>query len=222
MANVPYTLGEYLEMLVILGQSDWDYRNAANLYAETYDDGRRHPDHRVFSNLHNRVLRGEGLVPGLFMPPRQGRRIFGVDAELEFLVLRQFEENPNLSTRVCAVRLGLDRNRNKLTHRILKSHGMYPFKYQKVQALLLADYQRRIAFCDLMAGRIIQQPNYLQRILWTDECTFTPNGMFNNKNFVEWRDENPFNIRATKHQHRWSINIWAGMIGNQLVKILLF
>lgn len=209
-------------MLVTLGQADWNYRNAVNLYAETFDDGRRLPDHRVFINLHNRLLRGEGLVPGLFMPPRQGRRIFGVDAELEFLVLRQFEENPNLSTRVCAIRLGLDKNQNRLVHRILKSHGMYPYKYQKVQALLLGDYQRRIAFCNLMHHRINQEPNFLQRILWTDECTFTPNGMFNNKNFVEWRDENPFNVRATKHQHRWSINIWAGIIGDRLVKYCHF
>lgn len=207
-------------MFGCLAIAEGDPRQAAILYWDRFPDEPRHPDHRVFTNLWNRLANGGPLVPGAVPPPRQGRRIYGVDPELEFLVMAQFADNPNLSTRICAVRLGLRIHENRLIHRILKANGLYPYKYQKVQALLYRDFQRRINFCTLMRERVLIQPNLFDLILWTDECTFTPNGMFNNKNYVEWRDENPFNIRQTKHQYRWSINIWAGIIGDQLVIIV--
>lgn len=158
-------------------------------------------------------------MPGFLPRPRQGRRIYGVPPNLEYSVLVQFAENPNLSTRVCALRLMLNINQCRLVHRILKANDLHPYHYQKVQALLLRDFQGRIAFCTMIIDRPLVDSNFLLRVLWTDECTFTPNVMFNSKNYYARQDENPFNLRTTKHQHRWSINVWAGMIVNQLVII---
>lgn len=220
MANVPYTWQEYFQMFGCLAQTEGDPRAAANLYREQFaelNDGRRFPDHRVFVNLQNRLAQGGALVPGGIPRARQGRRDNNIDPDLERLVLEQFNENPNLSTRIVAVRLGLDQNQNRLVHRILKANGLHPFHYQKVQALAPRDFQRRINFCNMILQRPLEEPNFLSRILWTDECTFTPNGMFNSKNYHDWEGENPFNVRQTKHQYRWSINVWAGIIGNQLV-----
>lgn len=220
MAHVPYTADEYFDMLSCLIEAERNSRRAAALYQERYE-GLRFSDQKVFDRLVGRLMNNGPLVPGAFVPARQGRRIYGVEPELEFLVMSQFAANPNLSTRVCALRLGLNKSRNRLVHRILKANGMYPYKYQKVQALLFQDFQRRIKFCNFILHRSIQNPNFFSYILWTDECTFTPNGMFNSKNYVKWRDENPFNVRATEHQHRWSINIWAGIIGDHLVIMTL-
>lgn len=58
-----------------------------------------------------------------------------------------------------------------------------------------------------------------EMILWTDEAIFTPNGIFNSRNFLYWSDENPHIVREGAFQYRWSINVWAGVIGNQVVSV---
>ncbi|XP_066600978.1 uncharacterized protein [Prorops nasuta] len=55
------------------------------------------------------------------------------------------------------------------------------------------------------------------RILWTDESTFTPNGVFNSKNYVHWATENPRAVRVGAFQFRWTINVWAGLIGDRVI-----
>lgn len=46
---------------------------------------------------------------------------------------------------------------------------------------------------------------------------FTPNGVFNSKNFVLWQEENPHAVRQNAFQYRWAINVWAGIIANRVV-----
>jgi len=53
-------------------------------------------------------------------------------------------------------------------------------------------------------------------ILWTDEAIFTPNGVFNRRNFLFWAQENPRVIREDAFQYR-TINVWARIIGNRIV-----
>jgi len=44
-----------------------------------------------------------------------------------------------------------------------------------------------------------------------------PNGIFNSRNFLIWHEENPHAVCQGAFQHRWSINVQAGMIGNRVV-----
>lgn len=129
MAGVPYTYEEYFNMFGCLAMAEGNPRQAAIIYANRYPDKHRHPDQRVFITLQNRLANGGPLVPGATPRPRQGRWIAGVDPELEFLVMIQFAENPNLSTQVCAVRFRLGIHQNRLVHRILKANGLYPYEY---------------------------------------------------------------------------------------------
>lgn len=55
------------------------------------------------------------------------------------------------------------------------------------------------------------------RILWSDEATFTPNGVFNSRNFLFWAEENPHAVRERVFQYRWAINVWAGIIADRIV-----
>ncbi|EFN72613.1 hypothetical protein EAG_02153, partial [Camponotus floridanus] len=54
-------------------------------------------------------------------------------------------------------------------------------------------------------------------ILWTDESTFIPNDVFNSRNCLHWAEENPHLVRQGAFQFRWSINVWAEIIGNQII-----
>jgi hypothetical protein len=54
-------------------------------------------------------------------------------------------------------------------------------------------------------------------ILWTDESYFSQDGIFNQHNNHIWATENPFAVHPCAHQHRFGINLWAGVIDNNLV-----
>ena len=51
----------------------------------------------------------------------------------------------------------------------------------------------------------------------TDECCFTRNGISNYHNSHVWAYENPHAIHQSNFQQRFQINVWAGIIGNNLI-----
>lgn len=53
--------------------------------------------------------------------------------------------------------------------------------------------------------------------LWTDETTFTRDGIYKIHNEHRYAAENPHLIRESRSQTRFKVNIWIGLIGNQLV-----
>ncbi|XP_070528277.1 uncharacterized protein [Cardiocondyla obscurior] len=62
-----------------------------------------------------------------------------------------------------------------------------------------------------------QNTTFPDNILWSDEALFTQNGIFNSRNTLYWADHNPKLIREGSFQYRYSINVWAGILGNQII-----
>ena len=91
--------------------------------------------------------------------------------------------------------------------------GLHPYHYQRVQELRPEDFPARVEF----SNWVLNYANILPNILWSDESTFTRDKAFNIHNTHYWANENPRVIRRTNHQHRFSVNLWAGMVGNQLI-----
>jgi hypothetical protein len=53
--------------------------------------------------------------------------------------------------------------------------------------------------------------------LLTDEAAFTRNGIIHFHNNYVWAEENPHAVVQSRHQQQFSINVWAGIIGDVLV-----
>ncbi|KAJ8948968.1 hypothetical protein NQ318_022992 [Aromia moschata] len=65
----------------------------------------------------------------------------------------------------------------------------------------------------LITRRNRQDAYFVNKILFTDEATFTRRGIFNRKNCHIWANQNP-NANWVRHfQHEFKINIWCGIIG---------
>jgi hypothetical protein len=94
---------------------------------------------------------------------------------------------------------------------------LHPYHLQRVQDLKPKDPPRRIAFCQCLLQKIDEEPNFLSSVLTTDEVGFTRDGVFNSHNTHIWSEENPHQIRERGFQQRFSINVWAGIIGNRLI-----
>ena len=128
--------------------------DAARLYEVENAGLPRSPDYRVFYRLNLR-LRNEGVL----RPAHAGNgRIAGVPEELEELILSQYEADPTLSIKLCAVRLETNYSAVRLT---LKANGKRPWHFQKVHQLVgLRDYIARINFCNDLLQMVAAVPAY--------------------------------------------------------------
>lgn len=81
------------------------------------------------------------------------------------------------------------------------------------------DFGRRINFCRFLLHTDVDDVNFLRRILWTDESKFDREGIVNYHNLHHWEKKgaNPRVKRQRKFQRRFSVNVWAGVIGNRLI-----
>ncbi|KAJ4432524.1 hypothetical protein ANN_21146 [Periplaneta americana] len=88
---------------------------------------------------------------------------------------------------------------------------------RKTFALSPADYPARVRFCQWFLQQCGVNPNFPALVLFTDEAQFTRDGIANFHNQHVWAYENPRATVPSHHQVRFSLNMWAGIIGDRLV-----
>lgn len=76
----------------------------------------------------------------------------------------------------------LQRSRDTVIH-VLKKNKFHAYKQQKHQRLTVANYELRYDYCSEMLQRIDNDPNFLNNILWSDECMFRINGTMNKQTY---------------------------------------
>ncbi|CAH1982182.1 unnamed protein product [Acanthoscelides obtectus] len=123
-----------------------------------------------------------------------------------FILLQMFGNNPQISIRHVSEIMDIPRS---IIGRMTRMKGLHPYHFKRVQHLTEADFLPRIEFCQW----ILANENTIPRILWSDDSIFTRNGAFNLHNMHHWSDENPKVVHRTNFQHRFSLNLWAGVIG---------
>lgn len=205
-----YSSAEYTDIHFMYGVADGNARLAARLYAERFPN-RRHPSHKVFVAVHNR-LRESGQLKGNMNVTGRPRSVRNV--RFEEAILQQIEENPSTSTR--AIAQGMFSTKSTVWN-VLHEQLFHPFKLQKVQALEPRDYPYRVECCRWFLHKEVDSPNFLRKVLFTDEASFNRQGIFNSKNNHIWAQENPHSIIQRGHQVRFSVNVWAGVLDNFLI-----
>lgn len=187
-------------MHFIYGFCDGDAAAAVREYRRRYPH-RRHPSARVFVDTHRR-FREFGLR----------RRLENVHVRQrinENPILRTFDNNPGLSSRRVSRQLLVSKS---TVLRVLHDDHRRAYHLQPVQHLHPGDEQKRLNFCQWLLHSIEVNPELLQKILWTDEATFTRSGIVNYHNMHMWANENPHAVRPRSFQQEFSINVWLGII----------
>lgn len=204
-----YTNAEMTDMHYIYGLADGNALEARRLYTERFP-GRIAPDRKTFESIHRRLYEtGTFRRNGGAGRPRTARTV-----DLEEDVLDMIEEDRGTSTRKIANALNVS---NGTIWHILKENLLYPFHIQRVQALLPTDFPPRIAFCQWLLQKMVQIPQFLMLILFTDEANFSRNAIRNFHNNHVWCDENPHEIVEDRFQHQFSLNVWLGIVGDCLI-----
>ena len=97
--------------------------------------------------------------------------------------------------------------------RTLHEEDLYPYLDQRVQHLEPGDYVQRMDLCHWVTAH----PELLSLILFTDETSFTRDGVNNLRNVHTWSHRNPHATCVTHFQRRFSVNVWCGVLGNRLI-----
>ncbi|KAL4126443.1 hypothetical protein QTP88_010665 [Uroleucon formosanum] len=168
--------------------------------------GRRVPAPAMFARIHQ-ALRDRGTF-------RRSLREGVHNADLEREILDEVNRDPETSTRALACQFGVH---HTTVWRTINREGLYPYYFLRVHGLENTDHQQRVQFCRWLLHNEVEDCNFLQSIIWTDESTFTREGVFNVHNRHYYVQENPHLVCQQRFQRRFSINVWMGVIGGVLI-----
>lgn len=137
--------------------------------------------------------------------PRSGRPVSASGDDVKADVLADVNEDPTTSTR----RLSSEHAISQTTVcRILRNAGMHPFKPQYSQFINEDDDDRRREFCEGMLQKFANDPAFLRKLTFSDECVFALNGTVNKHNVHYWSEENP-RRRICDPGKTLSLTVWA-------------
>lgn len=205
-----YTFEEYSDIHYVYGLADGNAREAARLYAQRFAN-RQCPNFKTFTAVHYR-LRERGSF--MINKSDTGRERLLRNVRFEEDVLQKFFDSPDSSTRSVAVEMGC---RHMTVWNVLKGKNYHPYKFQKVQDLNPRDYPRQVEFSRWCLNKEINNSRFLEKILFTDEAIFSREGIFNPRNCHQWAKENPHGTHVRGYQTKFSINVWVGILGNNLI-----
>lgn len=204
-----YTSEEYADMIYVYGLCDGNASAAREEYGRRFSQ-RRLPHRDVFSGCYRR-LRETGSVT---IRHADNNPTGSSSADLEQRILAIVRNDPSTSLRALSLRLNVS---SFTIWNVLRAEGLHPYHYTPTQELLPLDLPVRLEFCNWLLQRHLEDSNYIKNIMWTDECNFSRNGVVNFHNLHRWASENPHAVRSTSIQHRFSVNLWAGVLGNQII-----
>ena len=95
------------------------------------------------------------------------------------------------------------------THRYLRKNNISSFKIGVHQGLRPGDSERRSAFAQTLFEMIDNEPDFVSRILFTDEKTFSFHHSPNKQNRRKWSRANPREVYQGRTQYRNKVSVRA-------------
>lgn len=185
---------------------------AERLWRERYPNRFPH-SRKVFSRLSTRI-RTIGIVQphhnkGKIIR-RRVRDLRSVDIIASAIV------TPRDSTRRRERDSGISKSTVSL---ILRASKFHPYRMELHQALNNIDIRQRLEFCNWMRR---QPEDFHRRILWSDESVFKSDASVNTWNCRHWTQQNPHWLITIDNQRIWKVNVWCGIIGDQILGPIFF
>ncbi|KAJ8930952.1 hypothetical protein NQ314_016216 [Rhamnusium bicolor] len=82
---------------------------------------------------------------------------------------------------------------------------------------MIGDHAQRFAFCQWLLQQHEQNENFIREMLWSNEATFTWDGINNSYNEHVRSFEIPYAFKRRGFQQRFSSNVWSGVFNGQLL-----
>jgi len=202
-----YRPSEIVDILLVLGECQLNYHEASRVYRNRYPEREQHPNHTTIRDLELRARQGR-------LGRQRAHHEYVEDDVRVHVILAFIHLNLHTSSRIIAREIGIPRT---TILRILKKMKYRPYHITLTQALTQADMPLRVQFCQWAQQMIRADPNFFYYVMFSDESTFKNNGELNRHNCHYWSDVNPHWHRQEDNQHRWSVNVWCGIINGFLI-----
>jgi hypothetical protein len=199
-----YPPHEIVDMIRIIGETRGNYKAAERLYAERFPD-RRHPTRVTIKHVVDRAERGN---------LKRIREKTGAGEVETMVTVAAIQMDPHTSTRKIQYQHGVPKS---TANRILRNYKLHPYHITLTQALKNEDFIRRVRFCNWAENQIIRDPLFFRYMLFSDEATFNKSGGVNRHNCHYYSEGNPHWQRNEELQWQWSINVWAGIVGDYVI-----
>ena len=124
-----------------------------------------------------------------------------------------FERNPHTSQRGASNETGISR---RSIGRILKELHYHPYKLQLTHELGEEDFAARVEFSLSQLAIIADNPDFPERIFFSDEAIFSLHGGVNRHNYRYWSKENPHWVMA-KPIYSEHVTVWAGICAKGVI-----
>ena len=190
---------EYCDMHFVYGFCYGNARAAVEEYQRRFPY-RRIPSRSVFTRIHQ-TLRDTGSLPSVSV---QSEKEVVRTINTRENILEMAQRSPRLSTRRMASRIGVSPMQ---VWRTLHEEDLYPYHDQSVQHLEPSDHAQRFDLCQWITAH----PELLSVILFTDEASYTRDGINNSRNVHTLSHENPHETRVINFQRRFSVHVWCGV-----------
>jgi hypothetical protein len=204
-----YTFAEMADIHFFYGCANGNAHEARRMYQETFPN-RRLTCSRTFSRIPQRLWERGTFIPVI----EGGRPRTARTVQQEQQILVHVAANPGTSTRRISSAEGVH---SSTVWRILHEDRLYPYNLQRVQVLNPDDLPLLVRFCQWCLEQCDRHRQFLWKLLFTDEAMFTPERIFNFHNVHIWAQAIPHDIRETRHQTTFSINVWAAIFGVWLI-----
>ncbi|GBM43308.1 hypothetical protein AVEN_220834-1 [Araneus ventricosus] len=171
-----YSNQEKADMHFMYGLANGNDLEAERLQRQRFP--RRHvTDRKMLERLHRRLCETGSFVTGMHDDTGHIRSVRTPQVVED--ILQGVGDRPDISTREVSRAVNV---RHSIVWRVLWGEGLHPSHVQKVQALIPADYVPRVEFARWFLQQLEAQPDFSAHVLFTDESTFTREGISNAPN----------------------------------------
>lgn len=200
------TKEEKIEIILIHGEYR-THRETATIFNQRHPE--RSVSHSTIGRIFEKFLR-TGSVENEFKKPHKKWII----DENEENVLLDVIEHKKTSLVAISDRTGTTPS---TVRNILKKNKYHPYKPKFINTLKEWDFDARFDFCAWVQGELEENRSFGKCILFTDEATFSANGVVSSQNCRWGADENPKFIIECKDQYSFKTNVWCGIFNGRLI-----
>ena len=183
----------------------WKYDNAAVVIRNWSEDMGASPSRLSLYRIRDKFEETGSIMDA----PRSGRPVKVCTQENLQMVAEAYSHSPKKSTRRASSELSISRTP---LQRMMSSLGLKPHRPRLIHGLLEDDPDRRLEFCDVFLNEINENPEILDRILWTDEASFKLSGHVNRHNCVYWNTTNQ-HVVIERQLNQPGLTVWEGLHG---------
>ncbi|KAJ8915569.1 hypothetical protein NQ315_012454 [Exocentrus adspersus] len=195
-------------MVYATGEAHGNCLLASRIYQANNPDLQRYPLTKCFVKLKERF---ERTANANYEKTARTHACSNQDRQID--IVGCAIQNPSISIREISDEISISKS---VVLRTLKKNNFHPYHPEHHQFLTEQDCQKRVQFCEWATIKL-QDENFFSKVLFTAESSFANTGRENRHNYHHYADQNPRLMREDDHQHRFKVNVWAGICGEYVI-----